>query len=390
MLRSENYLDSHYEVASFSSSGMSGGCHYSVGCISLTYKPSPSNGLMDGKLKAPNGIVLKLLMWEKTIWQKLWLLIKSTFWATDKQVQYLRSYQIESDFYGPISAAQKGFKLPSIYYNYADTFNCKFSLGMEPINVAEYEGGQQMGFSKEDCCLCLTQLAKFHAAFWQHPKLRKWDVWKLGGYWTGYKRLEPKQNILDNWNRTMNNFSGHLNFTGTKRTIGQRLHNHVDEILKKFDKLPRRTLIHGDFKVTNLFIDTKKRHLHDEALWVIDWQWLGRGSGAIDVIYFLFTSADLHQWTNQTIKEITEKVYFTTLVECGVKNLTFEEFWQELRYALIDFFLYVVGSKWCFMWPNDIIAYAEKGKDGLHLRSFTHMQRLIELTEEFMDEMGLV
>lgn len=435
VLRNCRAIGEDVEVVSFKKESMHGGCHYKVSHVALRYTgeedtdeddieddldqeepartPEASNGHGgDGKGGAktaskqhaaaakrgaaerrqdlPRGMVVKVLSWDKPFFERLKLYLRKVLGLyNDKLAMYLRSYQIESRFYRDIVKDMKGFKLPQIYYNYEDVFNNQFGMGMEPIRVAEFESGDPNGFSQEDTVLCLRQLAKFHAAFWNHPHLASMDVWSLGGYWTGDKRKENKVKIKSDWERTMTNFSTHLDFSGSKADIGRRLDTHLRSILERFDKMPRSTLIHGDFKVTNLFVDPKKRKDEDEAVWVIDWQWLGRGSGAIDAVYFILTSTDLSALSRDSIQQLVRKAYYKTLIQRGVSNYSFDLFWEHFMLALVDFFVYVVVSKWAYMWPNDIITYSEKGKDGLHLRSFAHMQKMINIAEEFMNELNL-
>ncbi len=39
------------------------------------------------------------------------------------------------------------------------------------------------------------------------------------------------------------------------------------------------------------------------------------------------------------------------------------------------------------MKPEDIESYQRERKDGLHLRSYSHMRKMIELTQLFLDEL---
>jgi len=375
-------------VESFTKESLSGGCHYKVNRYELTFGGKAKENSSPAKT-----IIVKLLNWDKPLRERLSLYLKKVMGIYhDKQTMYLESYQIESRFYKSLAPEMKGFKLPKVYYNYEDAFNNTFCLIMEPINLTEFNGGHPNGFSVDDARLCLAQLAKFHATFWNHPRLNNFFVWKLGSYWTGYKRGDHKRQVKVGWEKVKQNFGNNLDFSGARADLGSRLYKNLHTILKRFDSMPRPTLIHGDFKITNLFIDSKKRKLTDEAVWVIDWQWLGKGSGAIDVVYFLTTSVDFglpKDVTKVKLKELVRTAYHDNLLANGVKNYPFKVFWQEFLLSMVDFFIYCVVAKWMHMWPNDVMEYAEQGKDGLHLRSFYVMQNFINLVAESLDDLKL-
>jgi Ser/Thr protein kinase RdoA (MazF antagonist) len=80
----------------------------------------------------------------------------------------------------------------------------------------------------------------------------------LLGHYTGQKRMEQKCRIKEEWRRTMENFHDSLVFTSETRKIGSRLHRNLDKIIAQFDAIPHKTLVHGDFKITNVFVDKAK------------------------------------------------------------------------------------------------------------------------------------
>jgi hypothetical protein len=110
-----------------------------------------------------------------------------------------------------------------------------------------------------------------------------------------------------------------------------------------------------------------------------DWQWIGRGCNATDVMYFLQTSIHIDDLRNDFARRELLEYYYQSLLEFGIgnENYSFDVFVKEYELALLDFFVFVVTSKWCNMGPREVQKYAEKHKDGLHLRSFPHIEWLI-------------
>ena len=53
----------------------------------------------------------------------------------------------------------------------------------------------------------------------------------------------------------------------------------------------------------------------------------------------------------------------------------------------LDFAVYCIASKWAAMGPLDVKDYAEKQKDGLHLRSMHHINHIVDSTAVTLREM---
>ena len=130
------------------------------------------------------------------------------------------------------------------------------------------------------------------------------------------------------------------------------------------------------------------RDAAESEVYVIDWQWAGQGTGAIDAAYFLCTSCSIDLLTLRNVKHMVKKAYHSTLLRFATNaDYKFKLFWQQFMLCWVDFFVYCVTSKWSTMTPKTVQEYAEKSKDGLHLRSLPHMQAMIDLTYVFLNEL---
>eukprot|EP00817_Percolomonadidae_sp_ATCC50343_P000759 CAMPEP_0117425668 /NCGR_PEP_ID=MMETSP0758-20121206/5918_1 /TAXON_ID=63605 /ORGANISM="Percolomonas cosmopolitus, Strain AE-1 (ATCC 50343)" /LENGTH=311 /DNA_ID=CAMNT_0005210339 /DNA_START=665 /DNA_END=1600 /DNA_ORIENTATION=+ len=309
---------------------------------------------------------------------------------------YYQSYQIESLFYSNVRDEVErqykelkevgvkrihGLKVPEVYYNYADKLNMRFVMIMQDIrwHRSRMKTGQGMGFTLKQASYCLASLAKFHASCQNHPMLQTMNpVWDLGGYWTGLKRAKDKKHIAAFTKKAEHQ----LPLLQFPSQFGERMERHLDAIMNHVNDLPRTTFVHGDFKITNIFINKKKN------IWTIDWQWLGRGVGAIDIAYFMLTSMRADTMKYQTLYELTKRVYFEQFA-ASVPEANFQILWRDVAMCMVDFFIYVVVSKWAFMSPNDVQDYAKKKKDGLHLQRYDNMQKMINLTVSMMNHLQL-
>jgi len=371
VLQETGTISENTEVSNFEGQTLRGGCHFKVSKVSLSYAN-------ETKSSGPKNLVVKILFWEKPLYEKVFLSIKKLFGSLDREVMYLDSYEIESRFYTHFARDIEGVKIPFLYYNLEDSVNNKFGMILQDLSLCE--NGQPYGFSLEDSKLCLLKLARFHASHWKKTTVgTNLKMWDIGGYWTGTKREGNKKDIKDAWSRVLKNFPEQVGSSSYTKELGKLLYEKLDKIADLFNAMEPKTLVHGDYKVSNIFIDKSKPE--DQQVYAIDWQWFGVGNPALDVMYFLSTS--IHH-DHVGLQTDLVKLYHAALVSNGIEDYPFAVFWNQFKLCWLDFFIYVVVSKWGSMTPQDFAKYQNKRKDGLHLRSFAHMKKLIESAEEFL------
>lgn len=453
VLRESSTIDDDVHVAPFPSRELEqlrGGCHSDVRKLELLYEDNSGEAL--DQLRAPSTVVVKFLYWHKPFWEKLKVFATYKIPGLhSKEADYVKSYKIESYFYDRLARDVRGIQLPRIYFNYADTFNVHFGVVMEDVTKADssLEGGvisgQPYGFTFDESRVIFMKLARFHAHFWQDDSLSSLNVWDIGGFWTGDKREAVKSTVATAWEKVYTTFGAshksavngssspqlsvmgdNANFPacGTKQTstfppssiddstdalagLGLRLERNAGEIKKVYSELcsgssPFVTLIHGDFKISNLFIDSrastqtpvgpsyalpKTCDAMDRSVWTIDWQWVGKGIAAIDVAYFLCTSTRADLLSRSAFKKQV-KLYYSVILEKGVRGISFKELWRQVRLCVVDFVVYCIVSKWCSMAAEDFEKNQAECKDGMQIRSLQHMHRLIDVTLSFLDDMG--
>jgi hypothetical protein len=331
--------------------------------------------------KHPATIVVKVTAMKLSVWGRFLVLLKKEFGVLrDKMVINATSYEKETNFYKTL-ASSNSFPIhtPKCYYVTEDYFRLRFVLVLE--DLSPLERGEPHGFRVPHAKLALRNLARLHASFWNSPMLPKLNIWDLGGYWIGHKEgaLE-KKNIKVAWTRTLVNLRDVLSLadidSSTLNELGTKLEQHLTFITSATTQ-NLRTLIHGDYKISNLFIDPTLSRVS-----TIDWQWVGRGCNATEVMYFLHTSIHIDDLKNDTTRKELLEYYYHSLQEFGIgaAEYPFDMFLKEYELSLLDFFVFVVTSKWAHMGPREVEKYAEKRKDGLHLRSLQHIEWLIRQT----------
>lgn len=133
--------------------------------------------------------------------------------------------------------------------------------------------------------------------------------------------------------------------------IGEKLYSRLHLIRKLFSSLNHQTVIHGDFKISNVFISktdatnssrksAKGFNVDKKYVYGIDWQWMGFGNAALDIAYFIATS--IHHEILQD-QFILLKTYHQALCEDGVRDYPFDLFYRDFKICWIDFF-YLYGS----------------------------------------------
>src|SRR3990167_2261811 len=163
-----------------------------------------------------------------------------------------------------------------------------------------------------------------------------------------------------------------------------------------YSKSAATTLVHGDFKISNLFVNQTRhssprsrnynQNNHESSVYVIDWQCVGKGSPALDLSYYLATSisADLLNFSNL---EKYVLYYHSILSSNGVQNYPYDRMWREFRLCFVDFIVYVICCKWSSMGLKEFASNQEGLKDGLHIRSLNHVKALVLLVDQFLDSL---
>lgn len=384
VLRENGTIKSTTTVIAFSYESLYGGCHFKVARVHLKYSVEKE----DDPHKT---VIVKLLYWDKPIYERVLLYCKYLVQSLDREAMYLNSYRIESHFYKRQVYDLTGFHIAETYYNQEDVFNNRFGMVLQ--DLSRHYDGQPNGFSLEDSRRILAGLAEFHAVNFQQ-KPENFTGWKRAGYWTGHKREATKSLVARSWERVMENFPEH-HLRDRYPALGAILHAKLAYIDEEFELMCRkkfRTLCHGDFKISNLFVKQPTANSPDGKVYVIDWQWFGKGNPAIDAVYFLYTS--LREEDLCHIPSLLE-YYFSEFkanlpaekAEAGTYAL--QQFKHHADVVLVDFCVYTICSKWSVMTLTDFKQYEQKQKDGLHLRSPAHMELIIQDARSVVKKWGL-
>jgi len=243
---------------------------------------------------------------------------------------FFRFYEREVKFYEQI-AEQVELRIPKCYFSHYNPETGSYVLLLEDLAPARV-GDQLAGCAGDKAELCLSNLAKFHATWWESEALERldWmpsikDDWYIQAVEEGYGQAwEP-----------------FLAFFGDKispalQDVAKRFGDHIRPLMTRFGSGPR-TIIHGDYRLDNLFFGTPEG---GDPLAVIDWQISSRGRGVFDVAYF--TSGTMPPAERKGAEQDLLRMYHGILTKRGVAGYSFDDCWQDYRRSLLFCLVYAV------------------------------------------------
>lgn len=243
-----------------------------------------------------------------------------------------RYYERENRFYEEV-APHIGLRIPRAYYSGTDAEGGNFALLLEDLTGAARLGDQLEGCDIPTAEMVVRELAKFHAAWWNHPMVETLDwmprvndplqlfagqlyqaAWpafvEIWGDTLPAALLEPGEKLGPAWTDVMNEFAKHDQF-----------------------------ISHTDFRLDNMLFGEPGA---ETELIVIDWQLCVRGGGLYDLGYFVSQSLPIELRRKHERDLI--RLYHHTLCEGGVTNYPFERCWDDYRIAVLVALIIPVNS----------------------------------------------
>jgi hypothetical protein len=181
-------------------------------------------------------------------------------------------YDREVRFYRQLST-QMPLRVPRCYAAAAHPDAGDYILLLEDLGHLAI-GDDAAGCSAVEAEVAIRTLARLHRAFWESPALDRLD-WVPMVNAPVHHFTEPA--YAGSLEPFLKNFGDVL--SPRMRELTERMSGHIVPLLDAGSQAPR-TLIHGDYRLDNLFF-------HERDVAAIDWQIACRGQGAFDVAYFL-------------------------------------------------------------------------------------------------------
>jgi len=230
-------------------------------------------------------------------------------------------------------ARETHLRTPRCYYSAMNVADGKYVRILEDLAPAKV-GDQIRGSTAEETALALRAIAGFHAHWWQSEKLEGFD-WLVGSL-TDSDAIALW--VLDQYQNAFPVFVSKVGalLTDAAKAFGEQLPEKLTD--KSQFRKPPKTLVHGDFRLENVFFGAS---LGKQGFAVIDWQDISRGEGVWDVAWFM--GGCLQVTSNRQMEERQLlKIYHETLKANGVDGYTFEACWEDYRLAMSRYFVQAV------------------------------------------------
>jgi hypothetical protein len=230
-------------------------------------------------------------------------------------------YATELNFYRHM-ADSVGIRTPKSYGAFSGDATDHFTLLLE--NVDHLRSIDQItGMSAVDAATALQTVARFHARWWEHPRIASDLGW--------IERLDSQRWVQGfdglyrgSWPTFVQNVGDQIGIE--RAAMLSEFHDKQPGLMQRVARRPA-TLCHGDFRVDNFFFEDTA----EQPLCVLDWQIMCVGIGPSDVAYLLGTSLAVD--TRRAHEKELVELYHRTLVSHGVSDYSLDACWDDYRLA---------------------------------------------------------
>ncbi len=183
------------------------------------------------------------------------------------------TYVKEVSWYRELAAAS-GVPAPHCYHSEIADDDVDFVLILSDLAPAR-QGDQLAGLGLAGLAPCIDAAARLHAHLWNDPRLAE-IAWLARDNGDLVRALFPQL-----YQGFRERYAARL--APELLDVGAGMVAKLDAYLTR--EPAARTIVHGDLRIDNILFAAD-----GEACWLVDWQTLGRGSGATDLAYLVGTS----------------------------------------------------------------------------------------------------
>ena len=289
-------------VVSFTAAaGLSGGLVGNVNRMLLEYNQKEHGG--------PNSVVVKVAHTDEEFRTRV-----NHRGYTGREIEFYRQY-------GPVA----GMRSPSAYAIEYDRESGYFIILLEDLGHLR-EVHQSADCSFADGSVAVQSLARMHAKWWNHEQLFRA---------TSFMDVSNIENLIPMTETYAQGIDSLLEIAGDYlppgyESLARKYGESMVKVIQADGKSPV-TLIHGDFRLGNLFFDDAKES--ESSVVAFDWETMGRMKGTRDLAYFLslsFATESRRKYEKQLLAD-----YHDRIVDLGVKNYSFEEFSTDVRVSAL-------------------------------------------------------
>ena len=239
----------------------------------------------------------------------------------------------EVAFYRAMQGTDTGIPIPTIYGADAHP-DSRTHIVMQDLTDTHFQQPLPVPPSNRQCEAIVTALAKLHAHWWNAPRLGT----ELGTPLT-QEAADASHQRLQNSFHTFADYLGDALLPHQRATYERILgSSFLDRLTQRLIARRDVTLTHGDAHTGNMMLP----RFAADPMTLIDWHLWGIDLAAFDLAFMIA----LH-WPPDR-RALMEKpllrLYHQELVECGVKDYGWDQFWDDYRTEVIITMLIPIGQ----------------------------------------------
>ena len=246
--------------------------------------------------------------------------------ASRTAARLIRTYEVEAGLYHELAPRMPTVSIPACYFSAHDPDTDDYTVLLQDFPTAR-AGDQLTGVTAAEAALVVTEMAVLHAAVWDDPYLA--DL--------------PWLNRSDPESRAFTASLVASMYDGFRDRYADRIPADGLALIERFlpslesyltpDSGPA-TLVHGDFRADNLLFDLPRPA-------ILDWQTCTRGTGVLDLSYFLSSSLPID--VRRTEEEALVRRYQTTLASHGI-TYPWDDCWTAYRRFAFSGIVMAIGA----------------------------------------------
>ena len=234
--------------------------------------------------------------------------------VTDSAMSYEREIRCYENLLDHVALST-----PQLYYSAYDAESDQCILLIQDLAPARF--GDNVGNpSREDVESAIRAIARFHADFWESPRLADLD-WLPAFAQDAEARQRAFRKAQGPFLSTWSKF-----LQPTTIDIVECLGGSLARIRRQLSR-PPRTILHGDYRLDNLAFDGS-----GSGPIVIDWQAASIGRSVADIAYCIVYCIDPKE--RRDLESELLKLYHSVLVEHGVRGYDFESCLEDYRLSI--------------------------------------------------------
>jgi len=253
----------------------------------------------------------------------------------------------EVEFYNTIACAMDDPPLARCYDAVYAPDTGRSHILLDDLSETHFQPQPPLPPTRPDCELAMDCLAKFHAHWWEHPRLETYKTSHAENFGSAHSRSETEEM-----------FANFVDFLGDR--LSEARCRLFEKLLASwpFSRLSERlsekrgiTIIHKDAHAWNFLYPRDPEH---DRVTLIDWHEWGVGLGTNDLAEMMVL-----WWYPERRARMEESLvrrYHRQLTEHGVERYDWGQCWNDYKLSAVRILLYPVwmhaeGRPPTFWWP---------------------------------------